>query len=145
MERSLLFLVEGLLAAIPTIIVVSPIGHVDLLIVLLLLRGPLAMRLKKSSPGFGSLIACVRDCKQISHCLGFLQGDLLHGLDVADSIAECVDDLDVLNVRDSVPSITEMFHVVLDALIMLLSDGLESLSSRWTLVHALEVLNEHDT
>jgi hypothetical protein len=98
MERSLLFLVEGLLAAIPTIIVVSLIGHVDLLIVLLLLQGPLATRLKKSSPGFGSLIACVHDCKQISHCLGFLQGDLLHGLDVADSIAVCVDDLDVLDV-----------------------------------------------
>jgi hypothetical protein len=43
------------------------------------------------------------------------------------------------------PSITEMFHVVPEALIMLLLDGLQNLSSRWTLVHALEVSNEHGT
>jgi hypothetical protein len=39
---------------------------------------------------------------------------------------EGVDDLDVLDVRDNVPGIAEMFHVVSDALIMLLLDGLES-------------------
>jgi hypothetical protein len=45
-------------------------------------------------------------------------------------VAEGVDDLDVLNVRDNVPSVAETFHVVSEALIMLLPDGLESLNSR---------------
>jgi hypothetical protein len=38
-----------------------------------------------------------------------------------------------------------MFHIVLEPLIKLLLDGLQSLSSRWTLVCALEVLDEHGT
>jgi hypothetical protein len=58
---------------------------------------------------------------------------------------EGVDDLDDLDVRDSILDIAEMFHVVPKALIMLLSNGLESLSSRWTLVYALEVLDKHGT
>jgi hypothetical protein len=148
MEMHLLFLIEGLLAMIPVISVVfaiSPIGHVDLLIVLLLLRGPLAVGLKESSPGLGCLDACVLNCEQIDHHLGFLHGDLLHGLDVADSIAEGVDDLDVMDVRDSVPGVAEMFHIVPEALIMLLPDGLESLSRRWMLVRALEVPDERGT
>jgi hypothetical protein len=58
---------------------------------------------------------------------------------------EGVDDFDDLDVRDSIPDIAEMFHVVPKALIMLLSNGLESLSSRWTLVYALEVLDKHGT
>jgi hypothetical protein len=58
---------------------------------------------------------------------------------------EGVDDLDILDVRDSIPGVAEMFHIVPEALIMLLPDGLESLSSRWTLVHALEVPIEHGT
>jgi hypothetical protein len=37
---------------------------------------------------------------------------------------EGIDDLDVLDIRDGVPRIAEMFHVVLEALIMLLLDGL---------------------
>jgi hypothetical protein len=45
-------------------------------------------------------------------------------------VAEGVDDLDVLNVRDNVPSVAETFHVVSKALIMLLPDALESLNSR---------------
>jgi hypothetical protein len=48
-------------------------------------------------------------------------------------------------VWDSIPGIVEMLEVVLETLIMLLFDGLEGLSSRWTLVCALEVLNEHGT
>jgi hypothetical protein len=40
---------------------------------------------------------------------------------------EGVADLDVLDIRDSVPSIAEIFHVVPETLIMLLSDGLQSL------------------
>jgi hypothetical protein len=108
-------------------------------------EGPLAAGLKESSLGLGCLDACVHDYEQNSHCLMFLHGDLLHGLDVADSVTEGIDDLDILDVRDSIPSIAKMFHIVLEALIMLLPDGLESLSSRWTLVCALEVPNEHDT
>jgi hypothetical protein len=50
-----------------------------------------------------------------------------------------------LDVWDSVPGIVEMLEVVLETLIMLLLDGLEGLSSRWTLVCALKVLNEHGT
>jgi hypothetical protein len=38
-----------------------------------------------------------------------------------------------------------MFHVVLDALIMLLLDGLQSFGCGWTLVYALEVPDEHGT
>jgi hypothetical protein len=34
-----------------------------------------------------------------------------------------IDDLDVLDVRDSVPGIAEMFHVVPEAFIMFLPDG----------------------
>jgi hypothetical protein len=145
-EWPLLFLIGGLLATIPAIsavLGVSLIGHVDLPIVLLLLWGPLAAGLKELSPGFECLDACVRDCEQISHRLGFLHGDLLHDLDVTDSITEGVDDLDVLDVRDSIPGIAKIFHVVPEALIILLSDGLESLRSRWTLVRALEVPDEH--
>jgi hypothetical protein len=37
---------------------------------------------------------------------------------------EGIDDLDVLDIRDGVPRIAEMFHVVSEALIMLLLDGL---------------------
>jgi hypothetical protein len=45
------------------------------------------MGLKESSPSLGCLDACVHDCEQISHRLWFLHCDLLHGLDVADSVA----------------------------------------------------------
>jgi hypothetical protein len=125
--------------------VISPVSCVDFLVILLVLRGPLGTRLKKSSPGFRSLNACVSDCEKVGHRLGLFYEDLLHNLDITDSIIEGVDDLDVLDIRDSVPSIAETFHVVLKALIMLLPDGFKSLNSRWTLVRALEVLDEHGT
>jgi hypothetical protein len=54
-----------------------------------------------------------------------------------------IDDLDVLDVRDSIPGVAEIFHVVLETFIMLLSDGLQGLCCRQMLVCALEVLNEH--
>jgi hypothetical protein len=130
-------------SAISVISTISPASRVDFLVVLLLLCGPLATRLKKSSPGLGSLDACVCDCEQIGHHLGLLHDDLPHSLDVTDSVIEIVDDLDVLDIRDSVPSIAEIFHIVQETLIMLLSDGLQSLSSRWMLVRALKVLDEH--
>jgi hypothetical protein len=103
------------------------------------------VRLKKSSLGFGSLDACVSDHEQIDHRLGLFHCDLLHNLNVADSVAEGVDDLNVLDIRDSVSSIVEMFHIVPKALIMHLSNGLESLSSRWPLIRALKVSDEHGT
>jgi hypothetical protein len=118
MERPLLFLIRGLLVVVSTIfavLAISSVSHVDFPIVLLFLCGPLAMRLKKSSPGFESLNACVSDHEQIGHRLGLLHGDLFHGLDVADSVAEGVDDLDVLDVLDSISSVAEMFHVVPEA------------------------------
>jgi hypothetical protein len=85
------------------------------------------------------------DCVQIGHCLWLLHDDLFHSLDVADSVTEGVDDFDVLDIRDSIPSNVETFYVVPEALILLLPDGFESLSSRWMFVCALKVLDEHDT
>jgi hypothetical protein len=67
-ERPLLFLIRGLLlvfsvvSTVSTILAISLVSCVDFPGVLLL-RGPLAMRLKKLSLGFGSLDACVRDCE----------------------------------------------------------------------------------
>jgi hypothetical protein len=127
--------VVSTVSTVSAILAISPVSRVDFPVVLLFLRGSLATRLKKSSPSFGSLDACVSYREQIGHHLGLLHGDLLHGLD----------DLDVLKVRDNVPGVAEMFHIVLEALIMLLSDGLESISSRWTLICVLEVPDEHDT
>jgi hypothetical protein len=116
-------------STVSVILAISPVNCVDFPVVLLLLHGPLSMRLKKSSPCFRSFDACINDREQIGHRLGIFYGDLLHGLDVTDSVVKCVDDLDVLNIRDSVLNIVEMFHIVSEALIMLLPDGLESLSS----------------
>jgi hypothetical protein len=56
---------------------------------------------------------------------------------------EGIDDLDILDVRDSVPGIAETFQVIPETFIMLLPDGLQSLCCRWTLICALEVSNEH--
>jgi hypothetical protein len=118
-ERSLIFLIRGLLLAVSVVPVISLVSLVDFPIVLLLLYGPLAIRLKESSLGFGSLNACVND-----HDHGLLHDDLLYSLDVVDSVAEGIDDLDILDIRDNIPGIPETFHVVPDALIMLLPDGL---------------------
>jgi hypothetical protein len=147
-QRPLLLLIRGLLLAISMVYVVfaiSSISHVDFPIVLLLLCGPFAMRLKKSSPGFRSLNGYVSDCDQIGHHSGLFHCDLLHNLDIADSIVEGIDDLDVLDIRNDVPGIIEIFHVVPKALIMILLDGLQSLNSRWALVRALKILDEHGT
>jgi hypothetical protein len=126
----LLFLIRGLLlvisaiSMISAIFVISSVSHVDFSIVPLLLRGPLATRLKKLSLGFESLNAYVGDCEQISHHSWLLHNDLLHSLDVADTVTESISDLNVLDIWDSVPEVAEMFHAVSEALIMLLLDGL---------------------
>jgi hypothetical protein len=102
-EMPLLFLILGLLlavfmvSAVSAILAISSVGRVDFPVILLLLCGALATRLKKSSPGFGSHNACVSDCEQISHRFGLLHGDL-HSLDVTDSVMEDIDDLNILDV-----------------------------------------------
>jgi hypothetical protein len=58
---------------------------------------------------------------------------------------EGIDDLNVLDVRDSVPGITKMFHIIPKVFIMLLLDSLQGLRCGRTLVCALEVLDEHGT
>jgi hypothetical protein len=101
---------------------ISPIGCVDLLIVLLP-WGPLALKFQKSSPGFGNLYAYIGDCEQIGHHLRLFHDDLLHSLDITDPVTEGVDDLDVLNIRDIISGVAETFDVVPKTLIMLLPDG----------------------
>jgi hypothetical protein len=59
-----------------------------------------------------------------------LHGNLLNSLNIADPITEGIDDFDVLDVRDNVPGVVEMFHVVLEAFIMLLLDNLQGLNCR---------------
>jgi hypothetical protein len=56
-----------------------------------------------------------------------------------------IDDLDVLDVRDIISGIAETFHIVPKALVMLLLDGLQGFSCRWTLICSLQVLDEHGT
>jgi hypothetical protein len=60
-KRHLLFLIRRLLVVVSTVLAISLVSCVDLLVVLLLLHGPFATRLKKLSPGFRSLDACVHD------------------------------------------------------------------------------------
>jgi hypothetical protein len=62
LERPLLFLIWWLLAAISTVLMISPIYGVDLPI-FFLLWGPLAARLKKSNPGLRSLYAYICNCE----------------------------------------------------------------------------------
>jgi hypothetical protein len=108
------------------------------------LDGPLS-RDSRSRARASEVCAYIGDREQISHHLGLLHSYLLHSLDITDAIAEGVDDLNVLDVRDGVPSIAETLDIVTETLIMLLLDGFDGLSSRWTLVCALEVPDEHGT
>jgi hypothetical protein len=74
-----------------------------------------------------------------------LHGDLLDSFDVIDLITKSIDDLKILDDQDSVPSVTEMLHVVPETLIMLLLHGLQSFSGGRMLVCALQVADEHGT
>jgi hypothetical protein len=56
-----------------------------------------------------------------------------------------IDDLDVLDIRDSIPGIVEMFHIVPEAFIILLPDGLQGFSYRWMLIRTLKIPNKHGT
>jgi hypothetical protein len=58
---------------------------------------------------------------------------------------EGIDNLDVLDVWDSVPGIAEMFHIITEALIRLLLDSLSGFSRRGMLICALKVPDEHAT
>jgi hypothetical protein len=97
------------------------------------------------SPGFESLYAYIADREQVSHHFGLLHGYLFHHFNITDAITEGVNDLDVLDVWDAISGIAEMLDIVTETLIMLLFDGLEGLDSRWTLIGALEVPDEHGT
>jgi hypothetical protein len=121
-ERHFLLLIHGLLTSLATVYMISPISCVDFLI-FLLLQGSLATGLKESSSSLRSLYAYVCVCEQIGHSLGLLHGDLLHSLEITDHVAEGVDDLNVLDVRDSISSIAKMFHIVQKTLLLLLPDG----------------------
>jgi hypothetical protein len=82
------------------------------------------------SSGLGGLNAYIGDCRQTSYRLGFLHGDLLNSFEIAYPVAKGIDDIDVLDVWDSVSSIVEIFHEVPKAFIMLLLYGLQGLSCR---------------
>jgi hypothetical protein len=106
---------------------------------------PLASRLEKSSPGFGSFYANIDNREQIGHHFGLLHRYLFHGFEIADAISEGVNNLDVLDVRNVVSGIAEMLDIIMKTLIMLLLDGLESLNGRWALIGALKVPDEYGT
>jgi hypothetical protein len=146
-EGSLFLLIWGLFSVIPVssaVLLISSFHGVDLPVIPFS-WWPLATRLQKSSTGFRSLYAYIGDREQISHYFGLLHGYLFHSFDIADAITEGVNDLDVLDVRDVVSGIAEMLDVIAETLIMLLLDGLVGLSSRRTLIGALEVPNEYGT
>jgi hypothetical protein len=105
----------------------------------------LASRLEKSSMGFGSFYAYISNHEQIGHHFGLLHRYLFHGFEIADAISEGVNNLDVLDVRNVVSGIAEMLDIITKTLIMLLLDGLESLSGRWALIGDLKVPDEYGT
>jgi hypothetical protein len=146
-KRPLLFLLWGLLtmeSTVSSVPAIAPVSCVNLMIILVS-WGPLAPGFQESCPGLGSLYTYIDDCEQISYLLWLLHGNLLNNFDIADPVVEGIDDLDVLDIWDSVPGIAETFHVVPETLIMLLPDSLQGLCCRWALVRALEVSNEHGT
>jgi hypothetical protein len=100
---------------------VPVISSVDLAVfLLLLLQRPLATGVKESGSGLRSLDAYISYRQQISHNFLLL---LLDGLDVGDPVVEDIHNLDILHVGNSITDITETFHVIPDAFIMLLLDG----------------------
>jgi hypothetical protein len=118
------FLLIGMLS-------IPVIGSVDLAVfMLLLLQRPLVLSIKESSSGLIGLDALVSYCQQIDHNFWLLHGDLLNSPDVGDPIMEVVDDLNVLDVHNSISSIVEMFHVISNTFIMFLFSSFQSLSVR---------------
>jgi hypothetical protein len=74
-----------------------------------------------------------------------LYGYLFHSFNIIDAITKDVNNLNVLDVRDTVSGIAKIHDIITETLIMLLLDGLKGLGSRWTLVGALKVSDEHGT
>jgi hypothetical protein len=94
------------------------------------------------SPSFRSFYAYIGNRVQTDHHFGLLHRYLFHGFEIADAISEGVNNLDVLDV---VSGIAEPLDIITETLIVLLLDGLEGLDSRWTLIGALQVPDEHGT
>jgi hypothetical protein len=119
---------------------------VDLpIFLLLLLWGSIVSWIKEPGSGLRDLNANVCYCQQIGHRFRLLRGNLLDSLNIVDPITEGTNELDVLDVLDSVPGIAKIFHIIPKALIGLLLDSLQGFSSGGTLACALKVPNEHDT
>jgi hypothetical protein len=55
---------------------------------------------------------------------GLLHGDLHRSFDIADLVVEGIDNLGILDLRDSIPNIAETFHVVPKTFILLVPNGL---------------------
>jgi hypothetical protein len=106
---------------------------------------PLASRLQKSSPGFTSFYAYIGNHEQIGHCFGLLHCYLFHSFEIADAITKGINILDALDVRAAISGIAEMLDIIMETLIVLLLDGLEGLSGRWTFIGALEAPDDHGT
>jgi hypothetical protein len=106
---------------------------------------PLALRLQKLSPGFGSFYAYIGNGEQIGYRFRLLYRYLLHDFEIIDAISEGVNNFDVLDIRDAISGIVETLDIITETLIMLLLDGLEGLGGRWTLIGGLEVPDEHGT
>jgi hypothetical protein len=106
---------------------------------------PLASRLEKSSPGFRSFYAYIGNRERISHRFGLLHRYIFHDFEITDAISEGINNLDVLDVRDVISDIVETLDIITETLVVLLLDGLEGLDSRWMLIGALEVPDEHGT
>jgi hypothetical protein len=120
-ERPSFLLIGGRLLLIPVI------SSVDLpIFLLLLLHGPLLLCVKESGLGLRGLDALICYCQPIDHIFWLLHGDLPNSLDVCDPIAEGINDFNIVDVWDSIPDITEMFHIILEDFIMLLLDGLKN-------------------
>jgi hypothetical protein len=83
--------------------------------------------------------------EQIGHRFGLLHCYLFRSFEIADTITEGINNLDVLDVRDVVSGIAEMVDIITETIIMLLLDGLESPGDRWTLIGALKVPDEYGT
>jgi hypothetical protein len=76
----------------------------------------LATRLQKFSPGFRSLYAYIGNREQISHRFGLLHGYLFLGFNIIDTITEGINNLDVLDVRDSISGIAEILDIIIETL-----------------------------
>jgi hypothetical protein len=137
----LIWVLFSAVAISSTVLLISSFRGVDLLIIPSS-WWPLASRLQKLSPGFESFYAYIGNCEQIDHRFGLLHYYFFHCFEIADTITEVVNNLDVLDVWDVASGIAEPLDIITETLIMLLLDGFEGLCGRWTLIGALKVSDE---